>query len=193
MTKNRRAPAGMEYVPITGRDKNFGFGVVRRHLGEIVNDVERFIWKKVHPTMKHAAGAACAPCCWRSDVLLPPSVPDIYDDPCRLSQQFEAQAGPAIKDLIVMTTFRFPDTCSLNAEWERVRAFGRQRLAIDRRLPVVLAMHNPRVVGGANAVHIHVMALARQLDGAGFGTVARELTNDRGRDLIAAEWADWPA
>lgn len=183
----------MEYVPITGSDKNVGFGVVRRRLGEITNNAERFVWKKLHPTMTYTAAAAWTPCCWRSDVLLPPGAPDIYDDAHRLTQQFEGRASPAIKDLIVMTTFRFPDTSSLNANWERVRAFARQRLAIERRLPVVLAMHNPRAAGGANAAHIHVMALARQLDGAGFGTVARELTNDQGRDVLAGEWVDWTA
>ncbi len=191
MTKARRAPVGMEYVPITGSDKLMGFGVIRRQLGDIVNDTGRFVWKKLHPTVKHQAGAAWTPCCWRSDVLLPPGCPDLYDDPRRLTQQYEDQMPASGKDLIVMTTLRFPGSASLHADWERARSFARQTFATDRRLPVVIAMHNPRVAGGSNAGHVHIMAMARQLDGGGFGAFARDLTNDRGRDLLEDAWADW--
>jgi len=193
MTKNRRAPAGMEYVPITGTDKDIGFGVIRRTLGDIVNDTGRTVWKKMHPTMTHSADAAWAPCCWRSDVLLPPGCPDLYDDPRRLTQQYEDQMPASGKDLIVMMTLRFPGSTSLHADWERTRSFARQVLAVDRRLPTVLVMHNPRAAGGSNAAHIHVMAMARELDGAGFGAFSRELTNDRGRDVLVDAWKAWPS
>jgi hypothetical protein len=195
MSKNRHAPAGLEYVPVTEPAMpNIGFGVIRRTLGkDLINDVRNFVWKKLHPVQRPANHQEpWAPCCWRQDVLLPPGVPDAYDDPRRLCEQYEEQAFPGIKDLVVMTTIRFPGSASLNADWENVRAFAREKLAIDRKLPVVLAMHNPRQAGGSNPAHIHIMALARELDSSGlFGPFLGRLASDHGRAIMVKEWRGW--
>ena len=139
------------------------------------------------------------PTCFKWDVLLPPWASADYLDPQTLCRAYGAQGWDGVKDLVVIASFRMPETVSepptmsLPTAYGLVRSFAYQKLALERKLAVV-AMHVPGRAGSDGLPpHGHVMALARELGPAGFGSFVRPLATDAGRKIIEAEWAAWRA
>ena len=90
-----------------------------------------------------------------------------------------------------MVTIRLHGVEPMHAHWERVRSFAHQRLAIDRRLAVILVGHVPAHAGSRAANHIHMVIPARELTAQGFGAGLGRFASDRGLPLFATEWASW--
>ncbi|WP_225421512.1 MobA/MobL family protein [Sphingomonas parva] len=132
-------------------------------------------------------------------MLLPSHASYDYLDPEALCRAYTQQAWDGMKDLVVITSFRFPETIaeppslSLQEAWELTRGFSYQRLVLDRNLAVVLAMHVPARAGKEGPPHVHVMALARELGPCGFGAFLGPLARDTGREIMESEWKAWRA
>lgn len=191
----KKIPAlgNLDFVPIPGGDDpNFIFGVVRRQIKDgPIQTVPASVLRRLCPGRKADVAAPWAPNCYRWDVLLPPHASDEFLDPKRLCEKYEEQACNNLKDLFVMITLRFPNPDRLHRTWEDVREFACDRLCRERNVAVIAAMHLPVEVGSTNPPHIHLMAMARELQCFGFGPFVRPFSADAGKAMIAAEWADW--
>ena len=196
----RAAPDGLDYVPIPGDDPNLIFGVIRATLAGADNTATEAIMKRLFPVARPAdsTGSWPKPTCYRHDVTLPPWANSDYQDPQTLCRAYGAQAWAGIKDLMLILSFRFPETVStppmlsLHSAFERVRGYAHEKLSIERSIACVFAMHVPGRAGlDGLPPHVHVMGLARQLGPAGFGPFVRPLTTDAGRAIIEREWQDW--
>jgi hypothetical protein len=195
----RTAPPGLDYVPIPGSDPNLIFGVVRASLGGNQTTAAEAVFRRLFPVAKPADinEPWPKPTCFRPDVLLPPWACADYYDPQNLCRTYAAQGWDGVKDLVIILSFRFPETVSspptmsLQTAFESVRGFVLEKLTIKRNLPTVLAMHLPNRAGkNTLPPHLHAMALARELGPAGFGPFT-SLATDAGREVIEAEWAEW--
>ena len=202
MGTRRHAPEGLDYVPIPGADSNLIFGVIRATLAGISTTALLAVFRRLFPVAQPEDPEKPWPraTCFRHDVLLPPWAPADYLDPQTLCRAYAAQGWDGVKDLVIIASFRFPETIStpptmtLQSAYELVRAFAYQRLTLDRNLAVVLAMHVPARAGQDGLPpHLHVMALARELGPAGFGPFLRPLASDAGRKVLEEEWMAWRA
>lgn len=188
----RPAPAGLDFVAVPGGPECLTFGVGRRQIGSgPTQTIGKMISRRLCPGRTVALTEAWDPSCYRSDVLLPPNAMDECLDPRRLCELYEEQAFAGLKDLVVMATLRFPDPDRLHHVWEDVRTFARERLCNQRHLAVVAAMHLPVTVGSTNPPHIHLMMPARELRSFGFGEFVRPLVSDQGKQILAAELAQY--
>lgn len=190
----KKCPAlgDLDYVPVPGGNPGLVFGVVRRQIkGGPIHTVPISVLRRLCPGRKTDITAPWVPSCYRWDVLLPPQANDDCLDPKHLCEKYEEQAFDGLKDLLVMTTIRFPDADRLHQIWEDVRSFTREHLCRNRNLAVIAAMHLPIQVGSTNPPHVHLMAMARELKSYGFGDLVRPFAADAGKAMIAAEWADW--
>jgi len=187
------APGDLDFVPVPGGDApDFVFGVVRRQIKDgTVRTVPTSVLKRLCPGQKVDVAGAWMPSCYRWDVLLPPRASDEFLDPKTLCEKYEEQACKNLKDLLVMMTFRLPNPDRLHLAWENMRAFALERLCRERNVAVIAALHLPVEVGSTNPPHIHLMAMARELQCYGFGPFVRPFSADAGKAMIAAEWADW--
>jgi len=187
------APGDLDFVPVPGgHDPNFIFGVVRRQIKDgPVRSVPASVLKRLCPGQKVDVTGQWEPSCYRWDVLLPPRASDEFLDPKRLCEKYEEQACNNLKDLLVMMTFRLPNPDRLHLAWEDIRAFAIKRLCQDRNVAVIAAMHLPVEVGSTNPPHVHLMAMARELQCFGFGPFVRPFSADAGKAMIGAEWAEW--
>ncbi len=187
------APGDLDFVPVPGgHDPNFIFGVVRRQIKDgPVRTVPASVLKRLCPGQKVDVTGPWQPSCYRWDILLPPHASDEFLDAQRLCEKYEEQACNNLKDLLVMMTFRLPNPDRLHLTWEEIRAFAVERLCRDRNVAVIAAMHLPVEVGSTNPPHIHLMAMARELQCFGFGPFVRPFAADAGKAMIGAEWADW--
>lgn len=192
-------PPGLDYVPIPGSDANLVFGVVRASLAGNRTTAAEAVFRRLFPVAKPADVYEPwpKPTCFRPDVLLPPWACTDYYDPQNLCRAYAAQGWDGVKDLVIILSFRFPETVtspptmSLQSAFELVRGFALEKLTMDRHLATVLAMHVPgRAAQDRLPPHMHVMSLARELGPVGFGPFS-DLAVDAGREVIEAEWAEW--
>lgn len=152
------------------------FGVLRREYKGLTNDARAFVRGKLQPMMPPAAGlgkstsSAWAVTATRHEVLLPYDASDTLCDPRRLVELYEDEAPPGQKDLVISLKLT-ASRGTLHAFWNRVRHFACTAIVEEHRLPLIIAMHDSRRSGTREATrpHVHVMALARQLDAFGFG------------------------
>lgn len=202
MGARRPALEGLDYVPIPGSDPNLVFGVIRAVLAGVATTALMAVFRRLFPVGQpdDPEKPWPRPTCYRHDVLLPPWAPTDYLDPQTLCRAYGAQGWDGVKDLVVIASFRFPETVAtpptmtLATAYELVRAFAYQRLAVERNLATVIAMHVPGRAGQEGLPpHIHVMSLARVLGATGFGTFVRPLASDAGRKVVEDEWAEWRA
>lgn len=200
MGAKRKAPEGLDYVPVPGSNPLLVFGVIRSVLAGVAMTALLAVFRRLFPVAKPADPERPwpRPTCYRYDVLLPPGASDDYLDPEVLCRAYAAHGFEGIKDLVVIATVRFPDAemipprLKLHEAWELARSFAYQRLTLERKLAVVIVMHVPRRAGqGDLAPHCHIMALARELGPTGFGNFIRPLASDAGRQLMDQEWTAW--
>lgn len=169
------------------------FGVLRREFSGVTNSATEFVHKKLHPFQpKRLAddppGRIWRPTAVRSEILLPASVNDLMTKPDLLLTEFEGQAVAA-RDLVIMVKLIFYDDMPLHVSWERARLFGRVVLADRFGLATILAMHAPflSAMRDPTPVHVHCLALARQLTVVGFKAFS-ELARDAGQADLVAAW-----
>lgn len=202
MGARRPAPEGLDYVPVAGTDPNIVFGVIRATLGGSATTASMAVFRRLFPVAQPSDPEKPwpQPTCFKWDVLLPPWASADYLDPQTLCRAYAAQGWDGVKDLVVIASFRLPETVSepptmsLPTGYEIVRSLAYQKLALDRKLATILAMHVPGRAGSDGLPpHVHVMALARELGPAGFGSFVRPLATDAGRNIIESEWAAWRA
>ena len=200
MGTRRTAPDGLDYVPIAGTDPNFVFGVIRATLGGSTTTALDAVFRRLFPVAQPSDPEKPwpQPTCFKWDVLLPPWASADYLDPQTLCRAYGAQGWDGVKDLVVIASFRMPETVSepptmsVATAFELVRSYCYQKLATERKLATVVAMHLPGRAGSDGLPpHAHAMALARELGPAGFGSFVRPLATDAGRKIIETEWAAW--
>lgn len=190
-TKAVAPPEGARFVPIDA-GHGMGWGVLRRQLGEIHNDLREFVFEKAHPIRASRPTSFIQP--WSPsatlDVLLPDNAPAELVDTRRLAERYEAEAFPGIKDLAICATLPIRDPDRVLAEWFNIRAFARQSFCVDRKMGVIAALHVPARSGVRRAAHVHLIAPAREL-GQEFGAFLRPFASDAGARVLSAEWAAW--
>ena len=205
MAERRAPPPGLDYVPVPGRNSNLIFGVIRTSLGGVTNTALNAVFKRLFPVNRpdNPHQPWPKPSCYRYDVLLPPGAPNDYVDPEVLCRADDKQGWKGLKDLIVITTMRFPETVAdpptltLAEAYERARAFAYARFCSvpERRLAVILAFHVPAHAGvEENVPHCHLMALSRRVSAGslGFGELlSYPLATDAGRQIIDDEYDAW--
>jgi hypothetical protein len=192
MKSIRRTIRGTVYIPVHDpAHPDIGWGVLRRQVDDTINSLPAFVQTKLQPMKREAEAEAWERSCWRDDVLLPPAANDDLCDMRVLSERYESSALPDTKDLAVVATIRLHGVDPMHVHWERVRSFAHQRLAIDRRLAVILVGHVPAHAGSRAANHIHMVIPARELTAQGFGAGLGRFASDRGLPVFATEWASW--
>lgn len=201
MAERRAAPPGLDYVPVPGRNPDLIFGVIRTLLAGVSNTALQAVFRRYFPVGRpeDVYRPWPEPTCFKPEVLLPFGAPIEYRDAETLCRAYDKQSWPGLKDLVVITTLRFPETVAdpptltvLDA-YELARAFAYQRLCLDRRLAVVIAFHVPAHAGvEANVPHCHIMALARTCGPLGFGELlSYPLATDLGRKVMDDEFDAW--
>ena len=191
MKSIRRTIRGTVYIPVHDPARpDIGWGVLRRQVDDTINNLPAFVQTKLQPMKREAPTEAWERSCWRDDVLLPPAA---NDDLCVrvLSERYESSALLETKDLAIVATIRLHGAEPMHAHWKRVRSFAHQRLAIDRRLAVILIGHVPAHAGSRAANHIHMVIPARELTAQGFGAGLGRFASDCGLPVFATEWASW--
>lgn len=192
MKSIRRSIRGTVYIPVHDpAHPDIGWGVLRRQVDDTINNLPAFVQTKLQPMKRETASDAWERSCWRDDVLLPPAANDDLCDVRVLSERYESSALPETKDLAIVATIRLQGAEPMHAHWERVRSFAHQRLAIDRRLAVILVGHVPAHAGSRAANHIHMVIPARELTAQGLGAGLGRFASDRGLPVFATEWASW--
>lgn len=176
-------------------DQDFLFGVLRRNYFDHINNAIDFCWAKLHP-IKPANGMSYLNQPWqpssdRHEILLPGGAPDLLVNPRRLLEIYEEQAPANQKDLLTAIKLTAPFGTPLHEFWETARTFARTALIAEHRLPTILVLHVPSVSGARspNRPHIHLMALARELNGSGFSSFGR-LANERAQVPLLAAWRE---
>lgn len=130
--------------------------------GEIIP----FVYKKLHPIVDPETDPSSErwrPTARRVDVLLPPGVPDDFQDVAELVRSFDRQTVPDQDDLAIHLKAVIYDG-SYHEYWERVRSFVMDHLVLSAGLPSIMVLHSPVDRGFTNAAepHIHVLTLSRQ-------------------------------
>lgn len=168
------------------------FGVLRKEYGGRKNSALEFGWRKCHVGRQpsDADFTAWTPNVERVEVILPAKADDMLADPAVLLQQMDVTAAECEKALLVYITLPLGDVERVHVGWERARAFAR-RLACERDLASVLALHAPGRVNTPFALHAHCLVVPRCIAGLGIGhgLYDSDLTHDAGQALIEALWS----
>ncbi|WP_028967910.1 hypothetical protein [Sphingomonas phyllosphaerae] len=133
------------------------------------------------------------PTCSRWDVLLPTHAPDACHDPHTLARLIDAQRLPEQQDLAILITLRFAHHALLHRGWELARGFALQRLARDRDVPVVAALHVPQIAARKHKPHVHLVASSRRILGSNCADFVDDLLGPDAKATAAALWNDWVA
>ncbi|WP_265564098.1 hypothetical protein [Sphingomicrobium arenosum] len=199
MAKRVKAPPGLDYDPVVGETEHLSFGVAQAG-GERSLTATRFVGKRLFPVSPPDDWGAewPHPTCLRADVLLPAGAGDDCWETRQLCEAYDRQGFGGLRDLVIITTVRFPDidgvasSMRLHAAWEDARGFARS-LVDNYGAPLVMVMHVPARAGRPGHPHVHLMMLARELLPSGFGKFVRALLSENGRDEIDKAWAAWRA
>lgn len=169
------------------------WGVLRRRLGAVDNDLRDFTWRKL--TFGRGPGVMAPD--WQhgavSTVLLPEDAPSDLLDPRRLVERYEAEAFPGIKDLACVAKIAIHRHDQVLREWPRIVRFAAVEFAEKRSMGCLAVLHTPSKSGVRRDAHVHLIAPARELSSDGFGSFVRPFASDAGGPEIARAWRDWPA
>lgn len=159
--------------------------VLRRTCGDLQNDTRSWVLPKLNLTPEFGRSRSDRMGAVRWDVVLPAEAPESCSDPIALCDQYKHEACSRQKDLVNRCKLTIATTGALHAWWEAPRHFVVDKLVGNHQLAVVMALHNPRATGyrGASPPHIHVLALARELDERGFGEATRLARDDARYEL----------
>jgi len=170
------------------------FGVLRHEFSDRVNSATAYIHSRLHPVapapcQDDQPGRIWRPTAFKSEVLLPDSVPDVLSRAATLLDAFEAQMPTRPRDLVIAIKLIFPEGPTLHASWERARRFAKDFLVDEHQLAVVMALHAPFIaaVRNPNPVHCHICALARKIGRAGFLDYS-PLAVDAGHAKVVDAW-----
>lgn len=177
---------------ITDAGEGVGWGVLRRRLGKVDNDLVGF----VHQKLTFGRGPAATADDWHPQaihtVLLPEDAPSDLLDARRLAERYEADAFPGIKDLACVAKIDIHRHDQVLKEWPRIVRFASVEFAEKRQLGCIAILHTPSKSGVRRSSHVHLVAPARELSSDGFGSFVRPFASDAGGPEIARAWRDWP-
>jgi hypothetical protein len=166
---------------------NFTFGVLKRSYHGHTNTAVEFGGRKLRP-IKPTSADPDAITAYRYGTVLPKDAPDELDDAFPLLAAIDAASCPHEAALLIYVTLAFPRATRLHHCWEEGRAFCLEKLAIERRCPVLLCQHRPGDVASDNPVHLHLLIGPRRIDGTGHRGYATDLICDHGQRLLHDEW-----
>lgn len=179
-------PAGPSEAGLT-------FGVLRKTYNGRENSAYEFGWRKCHvgPRYNAADMSGWSPNVEKVEAILPARADDMLADPAVLLGQMDANAAECEKALLIYITLPLGDVDRIHVGWERVRAFAR-RLATERNLASVLALHAPGVVNARFGLHAHCLVIPRSITGLGIrhGIYDEDMTHDAGQTIIEAMWKE---
>jgi hypothetical protein len=176
---------------VTDAAPGVGWGVLRRKLGNVHNDLTRFVAGKLHPfnaSLPHVDFANSQQKVSFS-VELPSHAPADLLEPHRLAERYEQDAFPWLKDLACCAKLKIARNENLVSEWDRIRRFAQREFCELRSMAVICVLHVPSRAGVNRDSHVHLIAPARELKSDGFGAFVRPLATDAGGPEIAKAWA----
>ena len=177
----------------TDAGEGVGWGVLRRRLGKVDNDLVGF----VHRKLTFGRGPSVTAGDWHTQaihtVLLPTDAPSDLLDARRLAERYESDAFPGIKDLACVAKITISKSDQVLKEWPRIVRFAAVEFAEKRNMGCIAVLHTPAKSGVRRDAHVHLVAPARELDRDGFGSFVRPFASDAGGPDIARAWRDWPA
>jgi hypothetical protein len=180
----------MLFLDPDGPMENFSFGILRRELRGKPNDLVAFAQAKLQPVrptvVPDDADWPVTAAAW--SLLLAPGVPDEQARPAILFPRYRDELLEREKAMLVTVTLRFPDTGFRHEMMEEARSFAVDRLVRARRLSTLVVLHVPGAAGSANMPHVHLVALAREHHGWGFGPYVRPVTSRGAQTLLFEEW-----
>ena len=178
---------------MTDAGAGIGWGVLRRRLGKVNNDLRDFTWQKL--TFGRGPGVTAPD--WQhgavSTVLLPTDAPTDLLDPRRLVERYEHEAFNGIKDLACCAKITIDRHDQVLKEWPRIVRFAAQEFSEKRNMGCIAVLHTPAKSGVRRDAHVHLVAPARELGRDGFGSFVRPFASDAGGPEIARAWRNWPA
>lgn len=169
---------------------DFGFGVLRQTYRGHPNLPSEFGGRKLRPAAQDTEPAHTdtqITANW-ADVVLPPDAPDELARPCRLLQALDEAVVPHEPATLIYATLSYPDATREHHAWNEARAFAFSTLALKRKLPTLLVLHNPSVVASDNPIHVHLLISPRKVDGLGFRGFDPDLAYNEAQDIIFEEW-----
>ncbi|MEN3972147.1 hypothetical protein WJS89_05645 [Sphingomicrobium sp. XHP0235] len=176
-----------EFHPHEG-DGKFGFARLYWPDGDGPRaSLEGHLAKKRHPAGTGARHRAAA----RMEVLLPPDAPEEYVDIDRLVQRYEEALPSDASTAIAQVTLHFPDAPNLHSKYEESRAWVREHFVLGMRLPVILVLHAPYLVGSDVPGHVHALVLTAKLSRFGWIGIDEKVSSDAGRKAALRSWKQY--
>ncbi len=177
---------------VTDAGEGVGWGVLRRRLGAVDNNLVEFLHQKLTFGRGHGVTAPD----WQhgavSTVLLPTDAPTDLLNPRRLVERYEDEAFNGIKDLACCAKIEISKNEHVLREWPRIVRFAAVEFAEKRNMGCIAVLHTPLKSGVRRVSHVHLIAPARELGRDGFGAFLRPFASDAGGPEIARAWAAWP-
>lgn len=144
--------------------------------------IKPWVEKKIAPGDDPVFGRAAK---W--EVLIPDGASADYADLQFLLDRFDARLQPFERHVFIQVKITLDPRESWVAGYERARAYARAHF-VSQGHPVVIVAHVPGTAGSANAAHVHVVVLSRDLGINGLGEVNHRLCSDKGN---AEAWDAW--
>ena len=169
---------------------DFGFGILRQTYRGFPNSPSEFGGRKLRPgavDTEPARRDADITASW-ADVVLPPNAPDDLARPCRLLKALDEAIVPHEQAVLVYATLSYPEETREHHAWNEARAFAFSVLALKRRLPTLVVLHNPAVVASENPIHVHLLISPRRANGLGFKGFDDDLIYNEAQQLLFDEW-----
>ncbi|WP_343345893.1 hypothetical protein WJT74_01200 [Sphingomicrobium sp. XHP0239] len=143
------------------------------------------ILKKRRPAAAEASSDTAA----RVEILLPTDAPEEYADVDRLVRRYEEWLPEGEPTGFAQVTIRFPNAPNLHGPYEECRAWLRDHYVVGMRVPIILILHAPYLVGSDAPGHVHALILAGRLSRFGWMTVDRIVASDEGRNVAISSWS----
>lgn len=178
-----------------GDYEDFGFGILRQTYRGFANLPSEFGGRKLRPGAQDnepARSDAEITASW-ADVVLPPDAPDTLARPCQLLQALDEAIMPHEQAALIYATLSYPEETREHHAWNEARAFAFSTLALKRKLPTLLVLHNPSIVASDNPIHVHLLISPRRMDGLGFRGFDPALIYNEAQDVIFEEWQGFKA
>ena len=169
---------------------DFGYGVLRQTYRGHRNLPSEFGGRKLRPGAQSTAPALCDTeiTASRADVVLPPNASDEYARPCRMLKALDEAIIPQEQAILIYATLSYPEETREHHAWNEARAFAFSALALRRKLPTLVVLHNPSIVASDNPIHVHLLISPRKVDGLGFRGFDSELIYNEGQDALFDDW-----